>query len=153
MNLLVNNHDCSIDAKNRLMIPAEFRREVEKAAGSPRWYVVLHVNNRLVLMPEDHFDQWVNSLPHSPLPGDEEIEFRRSLFRRVQRMEPDKQGRVVLPERLLNRAGLGREVTLVGQGDQAEIYDRNRLQAEDGDDRFDELYRKRSQAANAPGGT
>jgi len=147
VNQLVNNYDCTIDAKNRLMIPVEFRREVDKAGGSSRWYVVLFVKNRLLLMPEDNFERWSAALPHSPMPSDEEIEFERALYRRLQRVEPDKQGRIVIPDWLLKKAGLGREVTLGGQRDKLEVYDRGNLREEGAKDDFDEKFEKARAAA------
>ena len=37
---------------------------------------------------------------------------------------PDKQGRVMLPPTLIEHAGLGREVVVVGMRDRLEIWDR-----------------------------
>ena len=44
-------------------------------------------------------------------------------------VEPDKQGRILLPERLISRARIGRNVTLVGAGDRLELWDRARWEA------------------------
>lgn len=39
-------------------------------------------------------------------------------------VDPDSQGRVVIPERLLKRAGIGKEITLLGVHDHLEIWNR-----------------------------
>ena len=143
---LVGEYECTIDAKNRLMVPADFRREVERVSGSPRWFVILHLKNRLWLMPEDEFTKQSEKFHPTLLPKDEQLDFVRKLFERSRLVEPDKQGRIVLPEKLLTRAGLGKEVTLVGVGRHAEVYDRQQLQAEQAQDNFDELYRKAREA-------
>ena len=41
-------------------------------------------------------------------------------------VECDAQGRVVLPEDIMNRANLGREITLVGVQDHLELFTRSR---------------------------
>ncbi len=74
------------------------------------------------------------------------MEFTRKLFSRSQVIEPDKQGRIVLPEKLVAKAGLGGEVTLVGMGRYIEINDRARWLAEQAEDNFDQVYDSARQA-------
>ncbi len=44
-------------------------------------------------------------------------------------MEPDKQGRILIPEQLRNYAGLTKDVTLVGESTRAELWDTGRWKA------------------------
>jgi len=55
-------------------------------------------------------------------------------FALASRVEWDSQGRVVLPEKLLKRAELGKEVTLIGMQDHLELWNRS-----DWDQRRDNL--------------
>jgi len=146
LSLLVGEYECSLDAKNRLMIPADFRREVDRDGLASRWYAILHLADRLWLMPADEFARQVEKIRPTLLPKDEQLDFVRKLFGRSRVIEPDKQGRVVLPENLLTKARLGREVTLVGMGRHIEVYDRQQWLAEQSADNFDELFRKARQA-------
>lgn len=145
VSLLVGQYDCTLDAKNRLMVPADFRRELDRSGGT-RWYAILHGGNRLWLMPEDEFAAQVQKIRPTLLPTPEQVEFVRKLFSRSQVIEPDKQGRIVLPEKLLRKAGLGGEVTLVGMGRYIELNDRARWQAEQAEDDFDDVLARARQA-------
>lgn len=146
MSLLVGEYDCNLDAKNRLMIPADFRREAGRGGAGGRWYAILHKSDRLLLMPEDEFARQADKIKPTLLPSDEQVDFVRQLFSRSQVIEPDKNGRVVLPEKLLARARLGRELTLVGLGRHVEVNNRADWQAEQSAGNFDESLRKAREA-------
>ena len=49
---------------------------------------------------------------------------QRFFFTGGERVEPDRQGRIVIPARLLEEAGAGRELTIAGVYDHLEIWDR-----------------------------
>jgi MraZ protein len=49
---------------------------------------------------------------------------QRHFFVNATAADLDKQGRIVLPPGLLERAGIGREVTVTGVYDHLEIWDR-----------------------------
>ena len=49
---------------------------------------------------------------------------QRHFFVNATAADLDKQGRVVIPSLLIEREGIGREVTVTGVGDHLEIWDR-----------------------------
>ena len=55
--------------------------------------------------------------------------FKRALLMNAKRVPVDAQGRITIPSALLDRAGLGKEAVLLGQGTHIEIWNRERLQA------------------------
>lgn len=142
MSLLIGEYECTLDAKNRLMIPADFRNELTSDQLGPRWYVFLHLQGRLWMMPEQTFKKQVDKFRPSLLPQDEQLGFVRKLFGNARVVEPDKQGRIVLPEKLVRKAHLGRELTLVGMGRYVELYDRAAWADEDARDDFDEHFKR-----------
>lgn len=146
MSLLVGEYECTLDAKNRLMIPADFRNELKEAEQGPRWYLFLHMNNRLWLMPEAEFKRQVSKIRPSLLPKDEQLDFVRKLFGNARLLDPDKTGRVVLPEKLIGKAGLERAVTLVGMGRYVEIFNRQAWLEEDAKDDHDDRFRRAREA-------
>ena len=150
---LVGPYECTLDNKNRLMIPADFRRELEQAKGSLRWYVTLHVEDRLRLTPEDEFNRQLEGLESTLLPKDEQMEFSRMLCGRSRLVTPDTQGRIVLPDQFVARAGLSREVMVVGVGRHAEVHDRQKWQGELDKGDFNALFRKARAAGIMKGGS
>ena len=70
--------------------------------------------NTLALYPENYFKSKVASMRLDEVPGSDALDFEQMFFSLASRVEPDKQGRVVLPERQLSMVELGSEVYLCG---------------------------------------
>ena len=70
----------------------------------------------------------MSSLKRSPLPtrGGRKMGL---LFAMARQLKPDKQGRVVLPDKSLQRADVETELTLVGHDDHIEIWPRGQWEA------------------------
>ena len=114
----------TIDAKNRLAIPAPIRsawRTEEEGAG---WFAVPWRDGLIRLYTERDFHARAMSRQVTLTPDEDEAELQASLFGLSARLEMDSAGRVRLPEDMLKLVGLGPEVTLVGAGDRLEVRDR-----------------------------
>ncbi len=127
--VFAGTYEHSIDSKKRLAIPSEVRAQLQasagQAAGEPvHLYVALGEGQALCLYTEQGFEQRATELLHSELEPDQLFAYERLFFSLARRVELDKQGRVRLPEYLLNKAGLGSEVVLIGSNDHLEIRDR-----------------------------
>jgi DNA-binding transcriptional regulator/RsmH inhibitor MraZ len=87
----------------------------------------------LQLIPEKLFERLANMSPTGLMPAPEVAKVRRYLFSNASRLEPDKQGRVMIPDRYMADAKhpdpitpgmLQREVMLVGAGERIELWNR-----------------------------
>jgi MraZ protein len=118
--LFTGEHEHTIDAKQRLAIPAEIRSRLGE---SPVFYVVPGPNGALWMWPEATFEAMAGALEQSLLPGEEVMEFEELLFSQAARIEADKAGRVRVPERLLRLASIETQVTVLGVKDHLELRD------------------------------
>lgn len=105
----------SLDPKGRLFVPAKLRDELGEA-----FYVTLGLDHCLAVYPESCWDAIIDRYNAMPLSQSRKM---RALLANVARCEPDKQGRFLLPAELRDYAGIGQEVTFIGQGNHAEIWD------------------------------
>ena len=103
----------SVDAKGRLFVPAKLRDELGDS-----FYLMIGTKNSLLVFPEARMAKAMESFNASPITRD-----KRHLLANVAKIEPDKQGRFVVPPTLRNYAHLTGDVTFLGQGDYAEIWD------------------------------
>jgi MraZ protein len=131
--------DHTLDAKNRLTVPAKFRAAladgVVLARGSERCVEV---------WPAADYERLHGAALEGLNPlASEARELRRRLFGGAFDTELDGAGRVGLAPKLLEHAGLGREVAVVGAGDCLEIWDRGAWSSvdEDSPGRINELTR------------
>ena len=60
------------------------------------------------------------------LPSSQTKDIQRFLFSGAAELEPDKQGRVLIPQPLRDYAGLTKDVVIIGTGLKAEIWDLDR---------------------------
>ena len=106
----------SIDGKNRLFIPARLREELGDSFTLTRG-----LDGCLYVYSKDNWDVLEQKI--KALPMTKSRDFQRYFFSGASECEPDAQGRVVIPQPLREHAGLSREVTVIGVGDRAEIWD------------------------------
>jgi MraZ protein len=123
MALFVGEFEQSIDVKHRLAVPAALREQIDGEEDGTQLIVVLGPNRHLLMYPDQAYQRLLKKLHRSPLPdrGAQKIGL---LFAFARIVTPDKQGRLVLPEPSMQRAGLAdeAEVVLVGQMDHIEIW-------------------------------
>lgn len=113
--LFTGAYERSIDDKNRIQIPAPFRNAVDPERGGGAFYIVPgERDNTLAFYPEPYFQDLVASLGTNQIPGPEALDFEQMFFSLAVRVEMDKQGRIVLPERQLSMVDLGTEVYVTG---------------------------------------
>jgi len=135
----------ALDEKSRLTLPARFRRELEEGV-----VIAKALDANLDVFPRARWTAVVEErLAGLDRFARETRELQRYFFSGAVDAVPDKQGRVLVPPTLAERAGLEREVVVVGVYDHLEIWDRaawtEHLQAVEGrvDDVAERLAEKR----------
>ena len=140
--LLIGEHELTVDDKNRLLVPADFRRAIDPERDGEAYILVIGVNRKPWLYPEKYYQQLVSRMAQEVAPDDDALAFEHMLFARASRIAPDKQGRILLPDKALRRTGTGREVTLLGVRDHLELWNRDEW-----DERDAELTARMSEIA------
>ena len=110
----------TIDDKNRLTLPARFREAF--AAGV---FLTRGFDRCVSVYTPDAWDQFVSvRLADLDTFTQEARQMTRYHYAGASDAELDRQGRVVLPQALLDHAGLSRDVIVAGLRDHLEIWDR-----------------------------
>jgi MraZ protein len=134
----------AIDHKGRVAIPAKLRRALSTEAHES--FVVLPgLDGCLDLYPLDEwrrFDEKLRALPQ----GDARARrFRRLLLENAAEVQVDAQGRVMIPGKLIDLAGLTKEALVLGSVDHIEIWDPGRFEKStrgDGGDSLEDLAKE-----------
>jgi MraZ protein len=126
LKLLSGNFDLTIDDKNRLLIPAELRRAFDPLAEGEftSFYLVFGANGRPWLWCSKTYEAKAEGQSLSLTPTQEQIDTIHRLYGDTAKVELDRQGRVLVPEKVIKDFELPREVTLVGACDHLELWDR-----------------------------
>ena len=122
--VLYGNYELTVDDKNRILVPSEVRKKLDPERDGEAFFLVTGRDGRLWLYPERHYEQLVSRDPSELTPSEDTLAFDRLMLGLASRVEWDKQGRVLLPDKALRRAGIGKEVTLVGARDHLELWNR-----------------------------
>ena len=118
--MLLGEHEHALDDKNRLTLPAKFRQSF-----SDGLVVGRGMDGCLVVYPRDGWEGFVESRLAGLDPLSREgRQMSRFFFSGASEADLDKQGRVMIPQPLVERAGLTREVVVAGMRDHLEIWDR-----------------------------
>ena len=119
---LTGEYQHVVDNKSRILISNKLRNQIDVDEHGSSFYLVLGSNGILCLYPEKDFEQIALEASSKTTAPDEAVTFERMSFALASKVELDNQGRVLLNERLRNRAGLKDDVTLIGVRDHIEIW-------------------------------
>ena len=122
MLLLTGEYEHVVDGKSRVLISNKLRSQIDCEEHGSNFYLVLGANGILCLYPEKYFEQIVLAVAPGATAPDEAVAFERISFALASKVELDGQGRLLLNERLRKRAGLKKNVTLVGVRDHIELW-------------------------------
>jgi MraZ protein len=122
MLLLTGEYQHVVDGKGRVLVSNKLRSQIDVDVHGSNFYLVLGANGILCLYPEKYFEQIVLSVAPGATAPDETVAFERLSFAMASKVELDNQGRLLINEKLRNRAGLKDDVTLVGVRDHIELW-------------------------------
>ena len=113
--MLVGQYDYAIDAKGRLNFPARFRETMGQTFIVTRW-----LDHCLAAFPGEEFEKVAARIEEKGLVKGRKVS--RMLYASAVEVTPDKQGRIQLPAKLREYAGLDHDVTIIGNRSFAEIW-------------------------------
>jgi MraZ protein len=116
--LLTGTHPRTLDDKKRVALPKRVREQLGEPA---TLFVTPGPEQCLWLYTQAGLEQLADKLDRS---GDAEARvFRRLYFAQTESVDVDRAGRVLVPERLVQFAGIRHEVVLLGVRDHLELWD------------------------------
>lgn len=122
--LFTGHSELTIDAKQRLQIPAKYRNSWDEARDGKAWFCVPWPGGILRLYTEACFEGLASQGRQTLTPDQDAADLEADLFSLAERIEPDSAGRIGLPRQHLELAGLTNEVVVIGAGNRLEIRDR-----------------------------
>ena len=105
----------SLDSKGRIFIPARLREELGEV-----FYITLSMDKCLNVYSSESWQALSDRVSAMPYINQRKM---RPLFAHAARCELDNQGRALIPQNLRDYAGFGKNVTVVGCNNHAELWD------------------------------
>ncbi len=147
----MGTHTNRLDAKGRVSIPAPFRAALKPAegGGAPLVLRPSHKHPCIEGWPVAVFEQLATQVGALDVFSEAQEDLTAVLYAEASPMEPDKEGRIVLPDTLVAHANLSDSVVFMGLGKTFQIWEpvaaeRRRAEARE---------RARARGLTLPGGT
>ena len=109
--LLLGTYTPKIDAKGRMALPAKFRSQLGSGM------VMARGQERCVyLLPQSEFRRIAVQIQRTSMGNKAARDYLRVFLSGAVDQEPDKQGRVLVPQMLRDYANLGSDIVVIGVG-------------------------------------
>ncbi len=113
--MLFGSYQYAIDIKGRFNFPPKFREFFGDTFTVTKW-----MDNSLVAFSQEEWEKMVQKLLEKGFGKARDAQLY--LFTSAVTVQPDKQGRILLPQTLREDANIKKEVSILGMGDHAEIW-------------------------------
>jgi MraZ protein len=123
--LFLGEFEHSIDDKSRLAVPARFRAALQGGL-----VITRGLERCLVIWDADTWRTWAERVSTLNQWQADSRRLQRHFFAGAQPAQPDKLGRIVIPQFLREYAQLETEVVVVGLADRIEVWSRAEWQRE-----------------------
>jgi MraZ protein len=116
---LLGTHEYQLDPKGRVSLPARFREAFAEGA-----FLTLGQDRCLYVFPRAEWDLVRADIDALPLSDTASRAYQRAFLGQSGEVKLDAQGRVTIPPKLRELAGIRKEVSVLGLGGRMEIWDR-----------------------------
>lgn len=134
----IGDYNCKVDAKGRITLPSAFKRQMQ--AGVQEDFVLKSdvFEPCLILYPMKEWERQNQIIRSKTNPYNKEhARFLRMFFSGTAEVVLDGNGRILIPKKLLEFAGITREAVMAGQYGKIEIWAAGRYeQVSRADDEF-----------------
>ena len=115
--MLMGEYEHSVDAKGRLILPADFRDEM-----GDQFVITKGLDACLFVYAQEEWEKLSQKLRQLPLSKPEARAFVRFFFSGARTLECDKQGRFLVPLTLRSYAKLEKDAVLIGVSNRIEVW-------------------------------
>lgn len=122
--MLIGEFSHGMDKKNRIIIPSKLRDGLGET-----FIMTKGLDSCLYIYPKNEWQTFEQKLKSLPLTDKNVRSFVRFFFSGANEMEPDKMGRVLIPQSLLSYAGIEGDVVSVGMMDRVEVWSKEKWEA------------------------
>ncbi len=107
-----------LDEKGRIILPAKFRDELASGVVLTRGQ-----EHCVYVFSQREFESLHEKIRQAPVTSKQARDYLRVFLSGASAETPDKQNRVTVPQALRSYAGLEHDLTVIGAGSRAEIWD------------------------------
>lgn len=140
--MLIGSYEHTIDPKGRLFIPAKWRTDLVDG-----FVITKGIRGCLFGLPMKEWLKLSEKLAALPLTNQRAQTIHRELSRWATDCELDKQGRILIPQKLRSFAFIEMDTTLIGMTNHVEIWSSEKLNEQDQEENlnYDDVLKEAEQ--------
>lgn len=119
--MFIGEYQHAIDNKNRMIIPSKFREELGSS-----FVLTKGLDGCLYAYTTSEWKILEEKLKGLPLTSKDARAFVRFFFSGANEIEADKQGRALIPQNLMEYAGIEKEIVSIGVSTRIEIWSKSK---------------------------
>ena len=132
--MLMGQYRHTIDPKNRIIVPVKFREEL-----GDKFVISMGLDGCLYLCKNEEWEEFLKGMVDKLPMNKDAREVQRFFMMNCQEVEPDKQGRIIVPTSFKEKAGLDKDVVMIGSFNKVEIWSKERLDAQTSDKNIEDI--------------
>ena len=113
----------NLDVKGRMAIPAKFRKHLDVSCEGRLVVTIDHAEHCLQLYPLPEWEEVEQKLAKLPSLNPQVRKLKRMFLGYATECEMDNTGRILLPAKLREFAGMTKSTVMIGQGNKFELWD------------------------------
>ena len=121
MAFFTGEHECKLDAKGRLVLPARLK-SVLPAASKKSIIIRKGFEPNLIIYSLHEFQNIYNRISSLNEFSSEQRKLKRKLFSSISQVDLDSNGRFLLPKGMIQHCNINKDVILVGMGNVIELW-------------------------------
>jgi len=118
--MFIGKYYHTLESQGRVSLPKKMRDQAKT------WVITRGLDGGLFIYPEETYLIEISKLQQASMTKKTHRDLVRLFSNEAVEVSPDKQGRIALPEYLIEFANLSKEVVLVGSVSKIEVWDRER---------------------------
>jgi len=119
--MLIGSFNFTLDSKNRVSIPAKFRKYLE-TEGNNKFYINRGVAKCIEVYPSEQWKGLMDRLMKLNQFNSKDAIFTRVFLQRASEGSLDSQSRLLLPAALIEHAGIEKDIFILGAITKIEIW-------------------------------
>ena len=132
------SYEHTLDEKNRLLIPKKLKEGLKENAFL---YILKGFEGCLAVYNQEEFDKLIKQSESISFNKKNSRDYLRLMLSSVTELSIDKVGRIQLPQQLINKFQISRNVIIIGVYDHFEIWDKTKYEEyqSEANERFEQI--------------
>ncbi|OJU28911.1 MAG: division/cell wall cluster transcriptional repressor MraZ [Sphingobacteriales bacterium 41-5] len=125
MKGLIGEFEVTLDSKGRFLLPSGFKKQLAEG-DDVRFVINRGIENCLTIYPMSSWQPLADKIDALNDFNPKVREFKRLFLNGATFVEPDSAGRILIPARLKEHAGIEKDAVMMGNGEKMELWDKTR---------------------------